>query len=136
MHDKLEQEHFDATVRPFLGDDIEYVGEVSHEEKVQLLQRALLTVFPIQWPEPFGLVMVESMACGTPVLATGLGAVPEVVEQRRGGIVADTVDELIPQVQAAIELDRREVRAVAEEKFSAERMVEEYEEAYERLIAG
>jgi glycosyltransferase involved in cell wall biosynthesis len=76
------------------------------------------------------------MACGTPVLATGLGAVPEVVEQRRGGIVADTVDELIPQVQAAIELDRREVRAVAEEKFSAERMVEEYEEAYERLIAG
>ena len=62
---------------------------------MHLLQRALLTVFPIQWPEPFGLVMVESMACGTPVLATALGAVPEVVEQRRGGIVAETVDELI-----------------------------------------
>ena len=136
MHDKLEVEHFDATVRPFLGDDIEYVGEVSHEEKVHLLQRALLTVFPIQWPEPFGLVMVESMACGTPVLATGLGAVPEVVEQRRGGIVADTVDELIPHVEEAAALDRREVRAVVEEKFSAERMVTEYEQAYERLIAG
>jgi glycosyltransferase involved in cell wall biosynthesis len=80
--------------------------------------------------------MVESMACGTPVLATRLGAVPEVVEQRRGGIVADTVDELIPQVEAAAALDRVQVRAVVEEKFSAERMVSEYEEAYERLIAG
>jgi glycosyltransferase involved in cell wall biosynthesis len=80
--------------------------------------------------------MIESMACGTPVLATGLGAVPEVVEQRRGGIVADTVDELIPLIQEAAALDRREVRAVVEERFSAARMVIEYEEAYERLIAG
>ena len=123
-------------MRPYLGDQIEYVGEVSHEEKVHLLQRALLTVFPIQWPEPFGLVMVESMACGTPVLATALGAVPEVVEQRRGGIVADTVEELIPFVNEAAALDRREVRAVVEEKFSAERMVTEYEEAYRSLIAA
>ena len=136
MHDVEEQAHFDATVRPYLGDQIEYVGEVSHEEKVHLLQRALLTVFPIQWPEPFGLVMVESMACGTPVLATALGAVPEVVEQRRGGIIAETVDELIGHVDEAAALDRREVRAVAEEKFSAERMVTEYEQAYGRLIAG
>ena len=93
-------------------------------------------MFPIQWPEPFGLVMVESMACGTPVLATALGAVPEVVEQRRGGIVADTVEELIPFVNEAAALDRREVRAVVEEKFSAERMVTEYEEAYRSLIAA
>jgi glycosyltransferase involved in cell wall biosynthesis len=70
------------------------------------------------------------------VLATGLGAVPEVVEQRRGGIVADTVDELIPQVEEAAALDRNQVRAVVEEKFSAERMVSEYEEAYARLVAG
>jgi glycosyltransferase involved in cell wall biosynthesis len=134
MHDPEERAHFDATVSPHLNDRIEYLGEVSHDEKVQLLQRALLTVFPIQWAEPFGLVMVESMACGTPVLATAMGAVPEVVEQGRGGIVADTVDELAGRVAEAAALDRAGVRAVAEERFSAERMVTEYELAYERLI--
>jgi glycosyltransferase involved in cell wall biosynthesis len=134
MHDREEVEHFDATVRPYLGGGIEYVGEVSHDEKVELLQRALLTVFPIQWPEPFGLVMVESMACGTPVLATALGAVPEVVEHGRSGIIADSVDELIPLVAEAAGLDRAQVRAVAEERFSSDRMVAEYEAAYARLI--
>ena len=103
IHDPIEHEYFDAAVRPYLGDEIEYVGEVSHNEKVELLQKAAVTVFPIQWPEPFGLVMVESMACGTPVLATRLGAVPEVVEHGRGGLVVDTIDEMaacIPQMLA------------------------------------
>ena len=71
-----EQEYFDAHVRPHLGGDREYVGEVTHGEKVELLQHARATVFPISWQEPFGLVMIESMACGTPVIATRWGAVP------------------------------------------------------------
>jgi glycosyltransferase involved in cell wall biosynthesis len=134
MHDREEVDHFDANVRPYLGGDIEYVGEVSHDEKVELLQRALATVFPIQWPEPFGLVMVESMACGTPVLATALGAVPEVVEHGRSGVVASTVDELIASVGEAAGLDRTQVRAVAEERFSSDRMVADYESAYAALV--
>ena len=71
MHDHEEREHFDRHVRPHLSSSIEYLGEVSHDEKVALLQRAMVTRFPVQWPEPFGLVMVESMGCGTPVVGTG-----------------------------------------------------------------
>ena len=77
----LEQQYFDAYVRPHLNDRIEYLGEVSHGEKVELLQHARATLFPINWEEPFGLVMIESMACGTPVVATRRGAVPEVIER-------------------------------------------------------
>ena len=84
-----EQEYFDALVRPHLGGDREYVGEVSHGEKVELLQHARATLFPISWQEPFGLVMIESMACGTPVIATRWGAVPEVIDHGRTGIIVD-----------------------------------------------
>ena len=135
IHDPVEHEYFDSAVRPHLGKDIEYVGEVSHNEKVELLQRAAVTVFPIQWPEPFGLVMVESMACGTPVLATRLGAVPEVVEHGRGGLVVDTIAEMAACMPRMLALDPLEVRRVAEESFSAARMVSDYERAYERLLA-
>ena len=134
MHDPAEREHFDATVRPHLNDRIEYLGEVSHDDKVRLLQRALVTLFPVQWPEPFGLVMVESMACGTPVVATRFGAVPEVIEDGRSGVVEDTIDRLVERLPEAAALDRGNVRAVAEERFSAGRMVDDYEAAYRRLV--
>jgi glycosyltransferase involved in cell wall biosynthesis len=135
MHDIAEREHFDAEVRPYLSDDIRYVGEVSHDEKVRLLQRAALTVFPIQWPEPFGLVMVESMACGTPVIATRYGAVAEVIEQGRSGVIVDSFEGLAPAVEQAMTLQAGECRASATERFSPERMVRDYEDAYQRLIA-
>ena len=76
----LERQYFDEFVAPHLSDQIEYMGEVTHGEKVELLQNARATLFPIEWEEPFGLVMIESMACGTPVIATRWGAVPEVIE--------------------------------------------------------
>jgi glycosyltransferase involved in cell wall biosynthesis len=136
MHDAEERDHFDHHVRPHLGGDIEYLGEVTHDEKVQLLQRARLTLFPIQWPEPFGLVMVESMACGTPVLATRQGAVPEVVWDGVSGVVEDSVDRLIERLPEAAALDRAVVRRDADTRFSAARMVEEYERAYRRLVHG
>jgi glycosyltransferase involved in cell wall biosynthesis len=134
MHDVEERQHFEANVEPFLGDGVEYVGEVSHDEKVDLLQRAMATVFPIQWPEPFGLVMVESMACGTPVLATRNGAVPEVIEQGRSGIIVDSPAGMAEALDAIIRLDPAECRRSAEERFSPARMVADYVSAYERLL--
>ena len=82
MREPQEREYFDEYVGPNLGSGIEYLGEVTHDEKVELLQDARATLFPISWEEPFGLVMIESMACGTPVIATRRGAVPEVIERR------------------------------------------------------
>jgi glycosyltransferase involved in cell wall biosynthesis len=136
MHEALEREHFDQYVRPHLGGDIEYLGEVSHDEKVKLLQGALVTVFPVQWPEPFGLVMVESMACGTPVLATRQGSVPEVVSDGLSGVVGDSVDDLIRRLPEAAGLDRGKVREYAASRFSSDRMVRGYERAYEALLAS
>ena len=136
MHDVAEREHFEANVEPFLSEQIRYVGEVSHDEKVRLLQRAALTVFPIQWPEPFGLVMVESMACGTPVVATRFGAVSEVIEQGRSGVIVDEFAGLAAGVEQALSLDPAECRASAVERFSPRRMVEDYEAAYLQLLAG
>jgi len=135
MHDLTERHHFDTEVRPHLNDQIEYVGEVSHDEKVKLLQRAMATVFPIQWPEPFGLVMVESMACGTPVLGTRFGAVPEVIEDGRSGFIVDRPEEMSEVIGRLGQLDPLEVRRSAEERFSPGRMVADYVAAYERLLA-
>jgi glycosyltransferase involved in cell wall biosynthesis len=135
MHDVSEREHFESEVRPHLNDHIEYVGEVSHDEKVRLLQRAMATVFPIQWPEPFGLVMVESMACGTPVVATRYGAVPEVIEDGRSGFIVDSPEQMALAIERLDELDPAEVRKSAEERFSPERMVADYVAAYSRLLA-
>ncbi len=134
MQDVEERQHFEAHVAPLLGGNIEYVGEVSHDEKVRLLQNAQATVFPIQWPEPFGLVMVESMACGTPVIATRQGAVPEVIEEGRSGVIVDSPSELAAAVKQAITLDPFECRASAIERFSPERMVDDYVAAYQSMV--
>src|SRR5919201_884956 len=95
MREPKEREYFEQFVAPHLGDGIEFLGEVSHGEEVELLQRARATLFPIEWEEPFGLVMIESMACGTPVIATRWGAVPEVIEHGRSGIIVDDARETV-----------------------------------------
>jgi glycosyltransferase involved in cell wall biosynthesis len=134
--DPHERQYFEQEIEPHLCDGIEFLGEVSHDEKVKLLQHACLTLFPVDWPEPFGLVMIESMACGTPVIATAQGAVPEVIEDGRSGIVVDSVDDMAARIGDAMRLDRHEVRAVVEERFSARRMIDDYERAYELLLRG
>ena len=101
----LEQQYFDRFVKPHLSSQIEYLGEVTHEEKVQLLQDARATLFPIEWDEPFGLVMIESMACGTPVIATRFGAVPEVIEDGVSGVIVDTWSEMAGALDRADALD-------------------------------
>jgi glycosyltransferase involved in cell wall biosynthesis len=134
MQELREEEFFEATVRPHLGSEIEYLGEVSHDEKVDLLQNARATLFPIEWAEPFGLVMIESMACGTPVIATRHGAVPEVIEDGRTGIIVEEHAEMAAVLDRADEIDPLECRRYVEERFSKERMVADYEAAYRKAL--
>jgi glycosyltransferase involved in cell wall biosynthesis len=132
-----ERQYFGEFVEPHLGHGgIEYLGEVSHGEKVELLQDARATLFPIEWEEPFGLVMVESMACGTPVIATRHGAVPEVIEHGRSGIIVDNYRGMAEALEEADVLDPMECRRYVEELFAPERMVGDYERAYRAALAG
>jgi glycosyltransferase involved in cell wall biosynthesis len=126
-----EQRYFHEFVEPHLREgQIEYLGEVTHGEKVELLQDARATLFPIDWEEPFGLVMIESMACGTPVIATRRGSVPEVVDAGRTGVIVDDYSQMAAAVEAADALDPLAIRAAAEERFSRGRMVDDYVRAY------
>jgi glycosyltransferase involved in cell wall biosynthesis len=130
----LEQSYFDQYVEPHLGSQIEYLGEVTHGEKVELLQDARATLFPIEWEEPFGLVMIESMACGTPVIATRRGAVSEVIEHGVSGVIVDDYRIMAAALEEADRLDPYEIRRYAERNFSPERMVGDYLDAYRAAV--
>jgi len=134
LREPKEHEYFREFVQPHLNERIQYLGEVTHGEKVELLQDARATLFPIEWEEPFGLVMIESMACGTPVIATRRGAVPEVVEHGRSGIIVDDYREMAAALEAADALDPLECRRYAEERFATARMVGDYARAYRAAI--
>jgi len=137
MQEPKERAYFEEFVEPHLGvHGIEYLGEVHHGTKVELLQDARATLFPIDWEEPFGLVMIESMACGTPVIATNRGAVPEVIEHGRSGIVVEHHREMADALEQADALDPLECRRYVEERFSPERMVDDYVKAYRDAIVG
>jgi glycosyltransferase involved in cell wall biosynthesis len=137
LREPAEIAYFEEFVEPHLRPgQIEYVGEVSHGEKVELLQDARVTLFPIEWEEPFGLVMIESMACGTPVIATRWGAVPEVIEDGRSGIIVDDYSEMAGALAAADALEPLDLRRAAEERFSKERMVGDYVDAFEAAITA
>jgi glycosyltransferase involved in cell wall biosynthesis len=130
VREPREREYFEAFVEPHLANGIEYLGEVNHGRKVELLQNARATLFPIEWEEPFGLVMIESMACGTPVIATRHGAVPEVIDDQRAGVVVDHWREIPAALERADEIEPTECRRYAEERFAPERMVGDYVRAY------
>jgi glycosyltransferase involved in cell wall biosynthesis len=135
LREPKEREYFAEFVEPHLGiHGIEYLGEVSHGKKVELLQDARATLFPIDWEEPFGLVMIESMACGTPVIATNRGAVSEVIEHGRSGIIVEHYREMAAALEQADALDPRECRRYVEERFSPERMVDDYVRAYREAM--
>jgi glycosyltransferase involved in cell wall biosynthesis len=129
-----ERQYFAEFVEPHVGHGVEYLGEVTHGQKVELLQDARATLFPIEWEEPFGLVMIESMACGTPVIATRHGAVPEVIEDGRSGIIVDNYRRMGDALEAADALDPIECRRYVEERFAPERMVDDYVAAYRAAI--
>lgn len=136
MSEAAEQLYFDRKVRPLLGGDIEYVGEVGGADKLTLLGGATCLINPIAWPEPFGMVMVEALACGTPVVATPLGAVPEIVTHGITGYVCTDEDSLARAVTAAADLDRRACRRSVAERFSAQRMVAQHVALYRTLAGG
>ena len=131
-----EIEYFSEFVEPHLGPahGIEFLGEVNHGQKVELLQDAKVTLFPIEWEEPFGLVMIESMACGTPVIATRWGAVPEVIDDGRTGFIVDHYRGMAEAVERIDEIEPIECRRYVEERFAPERMVADYLKAYRAVI--
>ncbi|HVW35162.1 MAG TPA: glycosyltransferase family 4 protein [Acidimicrobiia bacterium] len=135
MREPAEHAYFEAAVRPLLDGDVEYLGEVGGEDKDRLLADATCLLNPIAWPEPFGMVMIEALARGTPVVATPCGAAPEIVEDGVTGIVRDDDDQLARAVLTALTLDRAACRAAAETRFSMERMARDHEAVYAGLAA-
>ena len=136
LREPWEHLFFEKEVAPLLGDDVEYVGEVSQAEKERLLGGARATLFPIRWNEPFGLVMLESMACGTPVLAYAEGAAPEVVDDGRTGFLCRDEREMAEAIAATGDIDRATCRAAVEGYFSMDRMVGEHLELFAELLAS
>jgi glycosyltransferase involved in cell wall biosynthesis len=134
--DAVDQEYFDRVVAPLLDDPlVEFLGEIGDDQKSEFLGGAKALLFPIDWPEPFGLVMIEAMACGTPVVARPCGSVSEVIEHGRTGFLASTLLELTEAVKRIDEIDRAECRRQFEERFSATRMAQDYERIYSRLAS-
>lgn len=136
MREPVEHLYFEREVGPLLGDDIPYLGEVSQQEKLKLLSGARATLFPIRWNEPFGLVMLESLACGTPVIAFAEGAAPEVIDHGRTGFLCQDDGDMVEAIKNAGEIDRDDCRAAVEGYFSADRMVGEHTELYEQILGS
>ena len=134
--DKVDQEYFDTCIRPLLDSpDIEFLGEIGYPEKNQFLGEASALLFPIAWPEPFGIVMIEAMACGTPVIAYPFGSVPEVVEDGVSGSIVTDLRSAVDSVHNVDKLDRKKVRKHFEQHFTAARMAQDYLHIYERLTS-
>ncbi|MGF1663189.1 MAG: glycosyltransferase family 4 protein [Kineosporiaceae bacterium] len=131
-----ERAFFEAEVAPRLGPDVEYVGEADAALKRELYSRARCLVFPLQWEEPFGMVMAEAMACGTPVVALRRGAVPEVVEHGVGGLVVDDLDAMAGAIHAADDLDPEGCRRLVQERFDLPVMADGYERVYRDVLDG
>jgi glycosyltransferase involved in cell wall biosynthesis len=132
--DESERDYFEREIEPMLKrPGVEFLGEVDELQRNQLLSEALALLFPIDWPEPFGLVMIEAMVTGTPVITRPRGAAPEVVAHGRTGFIAESLDDLVAAVKRADTLDRRECRRHVESRFSVRRMVDDYEAVYARL---
>jgi glycosyltransferase involved in cell wall biosynthesis len=134
LNEKPERDYFDSVIQPLLGPDAEYVGEADAVLKRELFSRAACLLFPITWDEPFGMVMVEAMACGTPVVATRRGSVPEVVAHGRTGIIVDDMAALPRAIGRALDLDPAQCRSWAEERFDLPIMAAGYERVYREAL--
>jgi glycosyltransferase involved in cell wall biosynthesis len=133
--DRVDQEYFETVIRPLLASpDVEFVGELAEAEKMAFLAAARALVFPIDWPEPFGLVMIEAMVCGTPVVAFRRGSVPEVIEDGVTGYIVDDVAGAVAAMSRLDRLDHRKIRAEFQRRFSAQRMADAYLEVYRKLL--
>ncbi len=135
--DGKDRDYYEQHLKPlFASAHVEFVGEIGEREKGEFLGEAAALLFPVDWPEPFGLVMIEAMACGTPVVAFRCGAVPEVMRDGVSGYVVDTVEGAVEATARALELPRQRCRAYFEGRFSAARMAGDYLAVYEALVSG
>jgi glycosyltransferase involved in cell wall biosynthesis len=135
--DRADQAYWDEKIQPMVEahSEVEFIGEIDESDKADLLGGAVALLFPIDWPEPFGLVMIEAMACGTPVIAYRRGSVPEVIQENVSGFIVDTIEEAVTAVQRIAHLDRAVVRGEFERRFTAERMAHDYVDMYQQLLS-
>jgi len=134
--DRVDEAYFRDTIRPMIdGHDVELIGEINDAEKPDFLSGAIALLVPIDWPEPFGLVMIEAMACGTPVIAFNRGSVPEIVEHGVTGLIVEDEVAAVAAIRRIPSLSRAVVRRNFEQRFTAERMAEDYLALYRRLAA-
>jgi glycosyltransferase involved in cell wall biosynthesis len=134
--DPVDKDYFETVIAPLLDDLlIEFVGEIGDAQKNEFLGNAYALLLPIDWPEPFGLVMIEAMACGTPVIAYRGGAVPEIMEEGHTGFIVEELEDAVEAVRRVPELSRKRCREVFEQRFTATRMAHDYVQVYERLIS-
>jgi glycosyltransferase involved in cell wall biosynthesis len=135
--DPVDREYFEAVIAPLLREPlVEFVGEIGDKEKNEFLGHACALLFPIDWPEPFGLVMAEAMACGTPVIAYRRGSVPEIIEEAGTGFIVHDLDEAVRAAERIPTLNRSRCRQRFEERFSAARMARDYLASYQRIVGG
>ena len=134
---RADNRYYKEHLEPLIdGEQIRLLGEVDDRGKGELLRNAAALLFPIDWPEPFGLVMIEAMACGTPVIAFRRGSVPEVIDDGVSGFIVDSEEEALAAIRRIGTLDRRTVRAAFERRFTARRMAEDYLRHYQALATG
>lgn len=131
-----KQQYFDEKVKPHLNEKITYIGLVDDKQKNELLGKALAFLMPIQWNEPFGIVMAEAMACGTPVIGFPYGAVPEVVENGMNGFVCNDANGMVQAIRKVQSISRKKVREIAEEKFSSTKVIRDYLKLYSKLLTN
>jgi glycosyltransferase involved in cell wall biosynthesis len=133
--DRADRTYFEAEIEPLLDHPlIEFVGEISDAEKDEFIGNAMALVCPYDWPEPFGLVLIEAFACGTPVIAYRRGSIPEIIDHGVTGFICETVDEMVDAVGQVSRIDRKQCRAAFDERFTADRMARDYVALYERLL--
>jgi glycosyltransferase involved in cell wall biosynthesis len=134
--DKSDRAYYKKVVKLFDHPLVEFIGETGEAEKKKFLSEAMALLFPIDWPEPFGLVMIEAMACGTPVIAFNHGSVSEVITDGQSGFIVENIDEAVEAVSKLNSISRAECRKVFEERFTASKMAEGYVNIYKRLIGN
>ncbi len=135
--DKVDEEYFKEKIKPLLDHPlIEFIGEIDEHQKGDFLGNALALLFPIDWPEPFGLVMIEAMSTGTPVIAWRHGSAPEVIEEGMSGLIVTSIDEAVSAVSRVRAMDRERVRACFKARFTATRMASDYVAAYQHVLSG
>ncbi|HSU51317.1 MAG TPA: glycosyltransferase family 4 protein [Segetibacter sp.] len=133
--DKVDQLYFKTEIEPLFNHPlIEYIGEINESQKTEFLGKAQALLFPINWSEPFGMVMIEAMSCGAPIIAHGKGSVPEIIEEGKNGFIVTSTKEAVATIQRLKEVDRNVVREIFEQRFTAERMAKDYVEIYKKLV--